>query len=123
MFKFKFLLWMLSKLLQRAIHNNPDCTNYVRGKHLVFQIQTQSGVGRQYTIANGRIRSSSELTHNAAFKMTFRDGPSGFAILSAKESKEAFLNALHQQDLSLSGNFVEIMWFQGLTEYLQPKNK
>jgi hypothetical protein len=55
--------------------------------------------------------------------MTFRDAARGFAILSAKDSKEAFLAGLHKQDLSISGDFVELLWFQGLTEYLQPDKK
>ena len=52
--------------------------------------------------------------------MTFRDAARGFAVLSANEGKDAFLTALHQEDLAISGDFVEVMWFQGLTEYLQP---
>ena len=55
--------------------------------------------------------------------MTFKDAAKGFAILSAKDSKEAFLAALHKEDLVISGDFVEVMWFQGLTEYLQPSKK
>lgn len=43
--------------------------------------------------------------------------------LSAKDSKEAFLAALQKEDLVLSGDFVEVMWFQGLTEYLQAGKK
>lgn len=120
MLKFKFLLWALTRLLQRAVKNNPDCAEYVRGKRLVFQIRTQGGAGRHFTIADGKVSSAAGLTRTPAFTMTFRDGASGFAVLSAKDSKEAFLNALHSQDLSLSGDFVEIMWFQGFTEFLKP---
>lgn len=29
--------------------------------------------------------------------------------------------ALHDEDLVISGDFVEVMWFQGLTDYLQPE--
>ena len=35
-------------------------------------------------------------------------------------SVSAFLAGLHDKELNLSGDFVEIMWFQGLTEFLQP---
>ena len=60
------------------------------------------------------------LIGNPQFTMTFRDAAKGFAILSAKDSKEAFLAALHDEDLRRSGDFVEVMWLQGLTEYLKP---
>lgn len=123
MFKFKFLLWALTKLLQRAIKNNPACAAYVGGKRMTFQIQTLGGTGRHFRIENGTVRSTAGLTAAPAFTMTFRDAARGFAILSAKDSKEAFLAGLHDQDLVLSGDFVEVVWFQGLTEYLQPSKK
>lgn len=115
MLKFKFLLWALTKLLQRAAKRNPACSKYVERKELVFQIQTQGGIGRHFHIQGGKISSKAGLTSNPQFTMTFRDAAKGFTILSAKDSKEAFLAALHDEDLSLSGDFVEVMWFQGLT--------
>jgi len=123
MIKFKLLLWALTKLMQKAVKNKPACAEYVRGKDLTFQIQTLGGAGRHFRIRNGRVRSAAGLTGNPKFKMTFRDAEKGFSILSAKDGKEAFLNALRDEDLSISGDFVEVMWFQGLTEYLQPAKK
>jgi hypothetical protein len=52
--------------------------------------------------------------------MTFWNAAKGFEILSAKDGKEALLAALHDEDLNISGDFVEVMWFQGFTEYLKP---
>lgn len=118
MMKFKFLLWALTRLLQRAVKNNPACATYVEGKELVFQIQTLGGIGRNFNIKNGKVGSAAGLTHSPKFTLTFRDATRGFAILSAKNGKEAFLSALHDKDLVISGDFVEVMWFQGLTEYL-----
>ena len=123
MLKFKFLLWALTKLLQRAVKKTPGCAKYVNGKELVFQIQTHDGVGRYFTLKNGKIKSSAGLTEKPKFTLSFRDAAKGFAILSAKDSKDAFLTGLRTEDLSISGNFVEVMWFQGLTEYLQPPKK
>jgi len=121
MLKFKFLLWLLTKLLQRAVKGDPACARYVDGKELVFQIQTRGGIGRHFRIRDGKVRSSPGITQSPKFTLTFRDAARGFAILSAKDGKGAFLAALHDQDLVISGDFVEVMWFQGLTEYLQPK--
>ena len=121
MIKFKFLLWMLEKLLKRAINKKPACAAYVRGKELTFQIRTIDGIGRHYSIRNGGITSAAGIAPTAGFTMSFSDASAGFRILSAKDSKGAFLAGLHDQELSLSGDFVEIMWFQGLTEFLQPE--
>ncbi|SFH61599.1 hypothetical protein SAMN04515618_101118 [Collimonas sp. OK307] len=123
MLKFKFLLWVLTKLLQRAVRNNPACAKYVQGKKLIFQIRTLGGIGRYFIIENGAVSSVAGITKAPNFTMSFRDAARGFATLSAKDSKEAFLAALHKEDLTISGDFVEVMWFQGLTEYLQPSKK
>ncbi|RDK10063.1 helicase [Cupriavidus lacunae] len=123
MLKFKFLLWALTKLLQSAVKKNPACAKYIEGKELVFQMQTLNGIGRHFNIRDGKVSSIAGLTPSPKFTMTFRDAVKGFAILSAKDSKEAFLAALQKEDLVLSGDFVEVMWFQGLTEYLQAGKK
>lgn len=123
MLRFKLLLWALTKLLQRAVKNNPACAKYIEDKELIFQIQTAGGTGRYFTISNDRIFSSPGLFRNPKFTMTFSNAAKGFAILSAKDSKDAFLAGLQSGDLVIHGDFVEVMWFQGLTEYLQPKKK
>lgn len=120
MFKFKLLLWLLSRLLQRAINSQPACAKYVDGKHLVFQIRTCDGAGRHFTIENRKVRSATGLNPAAKFTLSFSNAASGFSVLSAKNGKEAFLNALHDQELDISGDFIEVIWFQGLAEYLQP---
>lgn len=120
MLKFKFLLWMFTQLLRRQVKNNPDCARYVAGKDLVFQIRTDTGVGRTFTIRNGSIRSVAGLGDLPHFTFSFKDAGKGFAILSAKDSQAAFLRGLGSQDLRISGNFLEVMWFQGLTAFLQP---
>lgn len=123
MLRFKLLLWALTKLLQRAVKNNPACAKYIKDKELIFQIQTTGGIGRYFTISNNRITSTPGLSSNPKFTMTFNNAAKGFAILSAKDSKEAFLAGLQSGDLTIRGDFVEVMWFQGLTEYLQPAKK
>jgi hypothetical protein len=86
----------------------------------VFQIRTGSGVGRYYVIRDGAIRSSAGLAANPQFTLSFKDAAKGFAILSAKDSQAAFLRGLGSEDLIISGDFQEVMWFQGLTAFLQP---
>ena len=120
MLKFKFLLWVMTKLMQRAINTKPACAKYVAGKSLEFQIQTFGKIGRHFRIKDGKVRSFAGLTNTSKFTMTFRNAAKGFQILSAKDGKEAFLAALHDEDLVISGDFVEVMWFQRFTEYLQP---
>ena len=120
MLKFKFLLWMMPKLMQRAINSKPACARYVAGKNLEFQIQTIDKVGRYLRIKDSIAKSFAGLAETPQFTLTFRNADRAFKILSAKDGKEAFLAALHDEDLVISGDFVEVLWFQGFSEYLQP---
>jgi hypothetical protein len=120
MLKFKLLLWAFTQLLKRQIKTNPDCARYIEGKRLVFQIRTASGVGRHFVIRDGAIRSYAGPTADPGFTLSFSDAARGFEILSAKDSQAAFLRGLGSGDLTISGDFLEVMWFQGLTAFLQP---
>lgn len=90
------------------------------GKNLEFQIQTLDKIGRYFRIQDGQVKSFAGLTTSPKFTLTFRNTEGGFRILSAKDGKEAFLAALRDEDLVISGDFVQVLWFQGFTEYLQP---
>lgn len=120
MLKFKFLLWMFTQLLKRQVRKNPQCAQYIAGKDLVFQIRTDGGIGRYFEVRGGDIRSVAGLASKPAFTLSFKDANKGFAILSAKDSQAAFLRGLGSQELVISGDFLEVMWFQGLTAFLQP---
>ena len=121
--KFKLLLWMLTKLLQRAVKTNPKCAAYVKDKNVTFQIQTTSGEGRYFEVKNGKIRSYVGQTKSPSFTFTFKTGRKGFAVLSAKDSVNTFLTALRTEDLVITGNFVDVMWFQSLVDFIQPHSK
>jgi hypothetical protein len=120
MLKFKFLLWALAQMLQRKIKNDPDCAHFVGAKRLVFQIRTDSGASCHYVIENGAIRSFAGLSPNPQFTFSFTSAAKGFSILSAKDAQSAFIRGVGSKDLTISGDFREVMWFQGLTAFLQP---
>ena len=123
MMKFKLLLWMLTKLLQRAVKTNPKCAAFVKDKNVTFQIQTTSGEGRYFEVKNGKIRSYVGQTKSPSFTFTFKTGRKGFAVLSAKDSVNTFLTALRTEDLVITGNFVDVMWFQSLVDFIHPHSK
>ena len=79
-----------------------------------------TGPAATSTSRDGKVKSSTDLSRTPKFTLSFRNAAKGFEILSAKDGKNAFLAALHDEDLVISGDFVEVLWFQGFTEYLQP---
>lgn len=120
--KFKFLLWAFAQLLKKAAKNNPACAEYIADKDITFQIQTVAGSGRHFMVSSGKVKSSAGLTAEPTFTLSFKDAAAGLAILTAKD-KNAFMAGIQNKDLVISGNFAEVMWFQGLTKYLKPNKK
>ena len=88
----------------------------------MFQIQTASGSGRHYAIKDGKVKTSGGLTKEPTFTLTFKDAQTGMSVLTAKD-KNAFMMAIQNKDLVISGDFGEVMWFQGLTKFLKPAKK
>ncbi len=122
MLKFKFLLWALAQLLKKNAKKNPACAEYIAGKDLLFQIQTESGSGRHYKVKDGKVKSSAGLTPGPTFTLTFKDAATAMSILTAKD-KNAFMAGIQSKDLVIAGDFAEVMWFQGLTKFLKPNKK
>ncbi|KQT65970.1 MULTISPECIES: hypothetical protein [unclassified Aureimonas] len=120
MLKFKFLLLTLALLLKRKVRSDPAAARFIAGKTLTLRIETRSGEGRTFAIRNGRVSSRAKPLGTPAFTLTFKDGATGFSVLSAKDSQGAFLAALGRKDLVVSGSVLDAMWFQGLTGFLQP---
>lgn len=118
MLKFKFLLMILTKLMQHAINKNLKAAAHTQGEELIFQIQTASGSGRYYIVKNQRIRSHAGRCDNADFTLSFSSAKKAFSVLSSKDSTAAFLSAVGSKDLIISGDYAKVMWFQGLVAYL-----
>lgn len=118
MLKFKFLLMILTKLMQRAIKKNSKAAAHAQGQEIIFQIQAASGTGRYFIVKNQRICSCAGRSDKAAFTLTFSSAKKGFEVLSAKDSTGAFLSAVGSKDLIISGDYAAVMWFQGLVAYL-----
>ncbi len=58
--KFRFLLWAMGLLMARASRNNPAFQQQLKGKDLVFQMQTLDGkVARHFIVSNERVSSKS----------------------------------------------------------------
>ena len=122
MLKFKFLLWAMAQMLKKAAKNNPACAEYIDGKDITFQIQTESGSGRHFIVKEGKVKSKGGLMTEPTFTLSFKDAATALSILTAKD-KNAFMAGIQNKDLVISGNFAEVMWFQGLTKFLKPKKK
>ncbi len=122
--KFRFLLWMLGRLMAKASRDNPAFRQQLEGRDLVFQLHTLDGkVARHFIVENQRITSKRGLASAPAFSIGFKNGAYGYATLTAQNKQLAFMQGIQNKDIQIQGNPALVIWFQGLTKYLRPKKR
>jgi hypothetical protein len=122
--KFRFLLWMLGRLMAKASRENPAFQQQLLDRDMVFQLHTLDGkVARHFIVKDQRITSKRGTATEPAFVLGFKDAAYGFATMSAKNKQLAFMQGIQNKDIQIQGNPALVIWFQGLTKYLMPKKK
>ncbi|OLU34896.1 helicase [Pseudomonas sp. PA15(2017)] len=122
--KFRFLLWMLGRLMAKASRDNPAFRQQLEGRDLVFQLHTLDGkVARHFIVENQRITSKRGLASAPAFAIGFKDGAYGYATLTAQNKQLAFMQGIQNKDIQIQGDSTLVIWFQGLTKYLRPRKR
>ena len=122
--KFRFLLWMLGRLMAKASRTNPEFQQQLAGKALVFQLHTLDGkMARHFIVKDQRIVSKRGVASAPAFALGFKDATYGFATMTAKNKQLAFMQGIQNKEIQIQGNPALVMWFQGLMKYLMPKKK
>ena len=122
--KFRFLLWLLGRLLAGASRSNPEFREQLVDRDLVFQLRTLDGkVARHYIVKDRRIRSAAGSVAHPAFSIAFRDAAYGFAALTASNRQLAFMQGIQNRDIQIQGNPALVFWFQGLAKHLGPQKK
>ncbi|WP_027908967.1 hypothetical protein [Pseudomonas sp. URMO17WK12:I4] len=122
--KFRFLLWMLGRLMVKASRDNPAFRQQLEGRDLVFQLHTLDGkIARHFIVENQRITSKRGAASAPAFAIGFKDAAYGYATLTAQNKQLAFMQGIQNKDIQIQGNPALVIWFQGLTKYLRPKKR
>lgn len=120
--KFRFLLWMLGRMMAKASKTNSAFQQQLDGKDLTFMLHTLDGkVARHFVVANNRLESRSGVADNPAFSIGFKDASFGFATMKAKNKQLAFMQGIQDKNIQIQGNTMLVMWFQGLMKYLMPR--
>lgn len=122
--KFRILLWLLGRLLAGASRSNSEFREQLVERDLVFQLQTRDGrIARHFIVKDQRIRSGAGTVAQPAFSIAFRDAAFGFATLAAANKQLAFMQGIQNKDIQIQGNPALVLWFQGLTQLLGPRQK
>ena len=122
--KFRFLLWLLGRLLAGACRTNAEFREQLVDRDLVFLLKTLDGkVARHYIVKDLRVSARRGTHPQPAFALGFKDGAYGFATMTSKNPQLAFMQGIQNKDIQIQGNPALVIWFQGLVKYLKPKKK
>jgi len=122
--KFRFLLWMLGRLMAKASRTNPEFQQQLGDKNLSFQLHTLDGkVARHFVVKDQRVTSKRGPATEPAFSLGFKDAAYGFATMTAKNKQLAFMQGIQDKSIQIKGNPALVIWFQGLMKYLMPRKK
>ncbi|MCY1275753.1 hypothetical protein D9M68_257110 [compost metagenome] len=122
--KFRFLLWMLGRLMAKASRDNPAFQQQLADKDLTFQLHTLDGkLARHFVVKDQRVTSKRGAASAPDFAIGFKDAAYGFTTMNAKNKQLAFMQGIQSKDIQIQGNPALVIWFQGLTKFLVPKKK
>lgn len=117
--KFRFLLWLLGRLLAGASRRNAAFREQLVDRDLVFQLQTRDGrIARHFIVQDLRIRSVSGSVVRPDLCIAFRDAGYGFALLTAANKQLALMQGIQNKDIQIQGNPALLLWLQGLVSHL-----
>ena len=120
--KFRFLLWVLGRMMSKASKTNPAFQKQLDGKDLTFMLHTLDGkVARHFIVKNNRLHSRAGGVENPAFALGFKDAAFGYSTMQAKNKQLAFMQGIQDKNIKIEGDTKLVMWFQGMMKYLMPK--
>ena len=121
--KFRLLLLGLGFLMKRASASNPAFQKKLEGKDMSFEISSDDGVYRSFTVKDNKVTSSRKKAQDPEFCLRFQSAQEGFAALTAKNAQLAFMKGIQDKTIRVEGNPMSLMWFQGIAVMVVPKKK
>lgn len=111
--KFKFLLYMLGKMLKKKAQKNADFKKKVSEKNCTVQIKTaDNSKGRYYTFNNGEVTSTGGIAANPTVSLTWKDAAIAFTAMKSGK----VMDALKDGSLKLEGDGATALWFAGVAK-------
>jgi 3-hydroxyisobutyrate dehydrogenase-like beta-hydroxyacid dehydrogenase len=117
--KFRILLWLLGRMMQRAMKKDMHFKKLVSRGDAVYQLMTMDGgVVRHYAFSGGSFSSSASPHPEPDCVIRFQDTAKGFAVLTSKE-KDAFALGMKANEIAVEGGFRHLVGFQRIAGLLK----
>ena len=127
--KFKLLLLALGVMMKRASKNKSEFKKVLEGKDMTFELSSEEGPCRSYTIKDQTVSSArGKIVEAPEFAIRFETSAQGWEALTSPKGQVVFMKGIQDKTIRIEGNPMEVMWFQkavekALPSMLQPKKK
>lgn len=121
--RFRFLLWLISRLMMRAGKKNPGFALKAAENNAVIQVATSDGREiRHFIFQNGRLSSTPGGFDQPDCTIIFKNADFGFSAL-LPWNKRLQVRGIQNGDIKVTGDFSLFLWFQSLGVTLQQRGK
>ncbi len=117
--KFALLLWALSWKMYQKSKTKASVREHIGDKHIVFQLQTESGwLCRNFTVANQSITSKWGQHKAPTINIIFADAAYGAQVLTSEAKRLAFMQGVQDKKIVVEGDLSLFMWYVELGSLL-----
>jgi len=121
--KLRILLWLMAVMYKRSIRRNESMREYLVNIERTIQFATEKrNVSRYLKFRDQRMTSDSREIETADMTIRFSTPADGFRILWAMargKDKNAFMRGIQNQQISVEGDAMLLMWFQKSMKYIR----
>lgn len=105
--------------MHKQSNTNQKVQAHLGDKHVVFQLQTRSGlICRHFVVSDQRIRSAWRGHLSPDLTIIFGDAVIGTRILTAAAKRLAFMEAMRDEEVEVQGDLSLFMWYVELGSLL-----
>ena len=109
--------------MNRASGNNQAFREKLKDKDMSFEISSDDGVCRSFTVKNQKVTSRGGKAKDPEFCLRFTSAAEGFAALTSKKPQLAFMQGIQDKKIRVEGNPMSLMWFQSTVVLALPRPK
>lgn len=120
--KFRLLLWYMARRMEMLARTNAEFIAKLHGRDFVIQLSTDAHTQRYFHVHRNRVHSRDAVHPHPDLTLHFRDDDTAFRLVSAADAN-AFMAAMQEQEVQVSGDYALLMWFMGIGKYLRPARR
>ena len=113
------LLWFLARRMEWLAKTHPEFIAKLHGRNFTLQFSSGDGTQRFFRIHHGRVVSRNAAHAAPSLTVHFTSDDAAFSLLT-KADKNAFMGAVQNGEVKVTGDLSLLLWFMGIIPYLRP---